>query len=250
MLVGGGELHETWESLVRRGAPALARHRAASPASPSRWSTPLRRRRRCCRELASHARGARAGGPQRVVRPARAGAGVRARRAGLARPARAVHGGAGAHASPRWCASASWRCWPTPWASRSRWCTGRCRTPLTCAQILCALFPRLCAARADRGRRRGGADVAAAARGAGSGPSPRPGARRRTARICATCPRTPACTCSATSAGGRCTWASRCRCARAPGRTSARRPAGPSAPRSSTTGRPTPSWARWCWRTG
>ena len=64
------------------------------------------------------------------------------------------------------------------------------------------------------------------------------------------CPTTRACTCSATSAGGRCTWASRCRCARARGRTSAPPPAGPSGPRSSTTGRPTRSSARSCSRTG
>ncbi|MEJ7714420.1 MAG: hypothetical protein WKF40_01430 [Thermoleophilaceae bacterium] len=28
VLVGGGELHESWESLVRRAAAAVARHRA------------------------------------------------------------------------------------------------------------------------------------------------------------------------------------------------------------------------------
>ena len=73
---------------------------------------------------------------------------------------------------------------------------------------------------------------------------------RASAPISRRCPTTRASTSSATSADGRSTWASRCRCAAARGRTSAPRRAGPRRPRSSTTGPPTPSSARSCWRTG
>ena len=52
VLVGGGELHETFDSLVRVGAAALARASSASPASPRGWWTGRRRRTRCCGELA------------------------------------------------------------------------------------------------------------------------------------------------------------------------------------------------------
>ena len=94
-------------------------------------------------------------------------------------------------------------------------------------------------ARSLRGRRRARKTEP---HGSGSRPTSGPISRRS--------PTTRASTSSATSAAGRCTWASRSRSARAREPTSARQRAGPSAPRSSTTRRQTRSSARPCSRTG
>ena len=109
---------------------------------------------------------------------------------------------------------------------------------LTCARVLCALFPRLCANAATVGealealktRRRAAQDRARRADPAVRAARP-VDPPRRPGRV--HLPRRPR--------QARSTWASRSRCARGRGRTSARRRAGPSAPRSSTTGPPTRS---------
>ena len=181
-----------------------------------------RRRRRCCGELADLLEGRvlvahNARFDVRVLRQAFERAGLDwpappalctvAARAPL-RPARAQ-----ARRSRRWPARSGsrWtrctaRC-PTP--SRARACSAPCsrscaRTPSTVGDALdlLALAPARSQDRAGRG------DPAR--------PAARPVDAARTTR---------ASTSSATSAGGRCTSASRCRCARARGRTSAR-PAG------------------------
>ena len=118
---------------------------------------------------------------------------------------------------------------------------------LTCARVFCALFPKLCANAVTVGD---ALDLLRSRRRARKTEPGRGDPARPSAPTCRRCPTTRACTSSATSAGGRCTWGSRCRCARARARTSARPPAGPSARRSSTTGPPTRSWARSCSRTG
>ena len=89
VLVGGGELHDRWETLVGVRAPLRAAS-SASPASPRRWSTPPRPpRRRCPSSPSSWATGS----SSRTTRRSTAGAapGLRPRRRRLARPARAVH---------------------------------------------------------------------------------------------------------------------------------------------------------------
>ena len=97
VLVGGGELHDRWSSLVRQHA-APARDPALHRDHPGDG--------RRCAVARSGAAGAGAaaagpgdGRPQRAVRSAGAAPGVRARRPGLAEPAGAVHGGAGAGAA-------------------------------------------------------------------------------------------------------------------------------------------------------
>ncbi len=127
----------------------------------------------------------------------------------------------------------------------------------TCARVLCALFPRLCANAPTIREARG--DAARRAGGGGPRPAGDPRAarlRRRRARrssTSASCRATRACTCSATAPGRRCTSASRSRSAAARERTSRRRArprTGPLTPRSSTTAPPAPSSGRWCSRTG
>ena len=127
VLVGGGELHETWESLVRvetplsRGierftgitqgmvdaAPAPADGAAGAGAACCAggcwWRTTPRSTAGCCGRPSSAATWS---GPiRRCCAPWRWRAGSR-----------------------RSCASAAWRCWPTRSASRSRPLTGRCPT--------------------------------------------------------------------------------------------------------------------------
>ena len=249
VLVGGGELHDTFESLVAVERP-LSRGIERLTGITQQMVDTAPPPAEVLGELAAPDGGPRAGGPQRLVRLARAGAGVRARGPGLARPARAVHrragaqvraAGAPAQAGPAGRRAGHRRGGGAPRAAR--------RHHVRADPV--RAVPAPVRGGADGGRRRGGADLGRGAAAAGSAPEPRgPAGARRTGPTCGTCPRTPACTCSATSAGGRCTWASRCRCARARGRTSAPRRAGPSAPRWPTTGPRTPSWARWCWRTG
>ena len=80
----------------------------------------------------------------------------------------------------------------------------------TCARVFCALFSRLHGARGDD-RRRGRAALAAArnARARAGRAGARSGGRRRSGPTSPRCPRTRACTCSATPTAGRSTSASR-----------------------------------------
>ncbi len=95
VLVGGGELHDSFESLVAVERPlsrGIERLTGITQQMVDTAPPPAEVLQRAGRADG----GPGAGGPQRLVRLARAGAGLRARRAGVARPARAVHGGAGA----------------------------------------------------------------------------------------------------------------------------------------------------------
>ena len=217
MLVGGGELHDRWESLVAVEMPlsrGIERFTGITQAMVDRAPP---RRGGAARAGAADG-GPRAGGPQRPVRPPRAGAGVRARRAwsGPTRPC---------------CARWRWRASCAPLvrrrglalAGRVARDRGRGGAPRAARRpdLRARAVRAVQAAVRARGHRRGrGGAVplatAAPGRARGTPPPSRGGAARplRAARA------TRACTCSATSAGGRCTWASRCRCARAPVRTS------------------------------
>ena len=98
-----------------------------------------------------------------------------------------------------------------------------------------------------RGARRAcGPSTAPAAGGARPGPS----ARATSARTSRSSRTTRASTSSATPTGTRSTSASRSACARAPARTSRRRSRGRARPSTSTTSRRSPSSARCCSRTG
>ena len=161
MLVGGGELHETWT----RSSGSSGRCRAASsasPASPRRWSTTRRRRRRCCRARRP-ARGPGARRAQRALRRARAAPGVRARRARLAEAAGALHRRAGAPLRAARRASAGSRRWPARSASRSTRCTARCPTPSR-ARASSARCSRSCAPTRPRSATRSTCSARAGAR--------------------------------------------------------------------------------------
>ena len=240
-LVGGGELHEAWASLVGssdrcRAAssaspdhPGDGRHRAAAGRGPARggdrldggcsWRTTPRFDSRSCATPSS------APGSTGPGRPCSARWPWRARFAPLAtrRELAALAGSLGIEVDE------VHRALPDA---------------LTCARVFCALFPKLCANAAPSATR-----SSSAGRG-GAGRTPAAAWPRRTARTSRSCRTTRASTSSATSAGGRSTWASRCRSVRAREPTSARRRAGPSGRRSWTTCRPTRSWARSCSRTG
>ena len=91
VLVGGGELHEEWSSLVRVERPlsrGIQRFTGISQAMVDDAPPPEEVLPRDRREAAP----ARAGRAQRLVRQAGPEAGVRARRRRVARPARPLHG--------------------------------------------------------------------------------------------------------------------------------------------------------------
>ena len=95
VLVGGGELHETFDSLVRTERPlarGIQRFTGITQAMVDSAPPP----RRGARGARRAARRASAGRPHGQLRPARAAAGVRALRARLAQAAGALHGPAGA----------------------------------------------------------------------------------------------------------------------------------------------------------
>ena len=125
VLVGGGELHDRWESLVRverplsRGHPALHGHHAADGGRRRRPPSPAHARRA--------ARGPRPRRAQRQFRLARAAPGLRALRARVARPAGALHRPS-AGASLRSPAASGSRGSPITSASRSTRPTARCPT--------------------------------------------------------------------------------------------------------------------------
>ena len=125
----------------------------------------------------------------------------------------------------------------------------------TCARVLCALFPRLCA---NALTIRDAVAMLAPAAGAGAKPpsirrGSRPGLPQTALSSTSPSSRaTRACTCSETARVRRCTSASRSRSAAEPARISrrrVRRPTGPRTPRSSTTAPRIPNSARWCSRT-
>ena len=211
MLVGGGELHERWESLVPVRAPLVARHPALHRASRRRWSTRRRPPELTLPELAEQLEGRvlvahNASFDRRVLAQAFA-------RAGLAWPD-----------PPTLCTVAlARRC------TRSR-ASASC-APLadslgievevthraladaeTCARVFCALFPRLCANAGTSARRCAllRSKRRRAPRG-GRTDGGRLDARHAPAqgRLLRRCPTTPASTSSATPRASRCTSASR-----------------------------------------
>ena len=95
VLVGGGELHDRWSSLVGVSAPLSPRDPALHRdlAGDGRRGAAARGGAARARPAAARPRAGRALG---ALRPRRAARGVRARRARLARAARAVHGRDGA----------------------------------------------------------------------------------------------------------------------------------------------------------
>ena len=176
MLVGGGELHERWETLVQVRAP-LSRgiqrftgitQAMVDEAPPAEATLP---------ELAEPAARPRARRPQRELRPPRAAPGVRAGRARVARPAGAVHGRAGAPARTRSRASASCARSPESLGIEVEVAHRALADAETCARVFCALFGRLCANARD-GRRR----ARPAAPGAAAAPAPGRDGRRRAHR--------------------------------------------------------------------
>ena len=247
MLVGGGELHDRWSSLVGVSEPlgrGIQRFTGITQAMVDEAPPPEARAARAGRAAARA--GARR--PLGAVRRRRARAGVRARRARVARPAGHVHGGAWRGGSRRCSAAAASPRWPTRSGSRSRRRTARCPDAETCARVFCALFA---AAVRERAHGRRGAGAARPAQTAAAAAAREPcGGRATSGPTCPRCRRTPASTSSATPTAGRCTSASRSACARARARTSRRRRPGPARPSTSTTRRPSPSSARWCSRTG
>ena len=120
----------------------------------------------------------------------------------------------------------------------------------TCARVFCALFGRLTAHAATIGDAVALLGPRARRRAAGGRGRARGGARPPSGRTSPRCRATPASTCSATPTGTRSTSASRSACARGRARTSRRRPRGRARPSTSTTRRPSPSSARCCSRTG
>ena len=243
VLVGGGECHDTWESLVRVERPlsrGIERFTGITQAMVDAAPPPDR----CCRELAGLLEGR-----VLVAHSARFDTRVLAQafeRAGLD--------------------------WPEPPAL----CTvslARRFAPLvrkrglavladalgievdevhralpdarTCARVFCSLFPRLCA----NSLRVGDAvDLLRPRRAPARAPQRR--SRAPSAPTSRARPTTRASTSSATTAAGRCTSANRCRCARR-ARAHFCQPAGwTGEPRWWTTAPPTPSSGPSCSRTG
>ena len=210
MLVGGGELHDEWSSLVGVAQPLgryIQRFTGISQAMVDAAPAP----EDVLPQLAHAAAQPRARRPQRALRRARAAAGVRARRARVAGPAGDLHGAARAPvpaaAAPPRARDARRRAR----GSRSTRSTARCRTRARArgssarCSAACARTRRRSAtrsrcsarARSARARRRSRSARAASAR-----TSP----RSRTSR---------ASTSSATPTAARSTSASRSTCARA-----------------------------------
>ena len=99
MLVGGGELHETWESLTQTERPlqrGIQRFTGITQAMVDTAPPPSE----VLPELAELMEGKRAGGPQRSLRRPRASRRIRAPGHRVARSAGGLHGGAGAALRP------------------------------------------------------------------------------------------------------------------------------------------------------
>ena len=231
VLVGGGELHDRWESLLRRARAARRAASSASPASRRRWSTrrrprrgrAARARRAACATACSSPTAPRF--DRRVLAP-----GLRARRRATGPTRRCCAPSRWPAACTRSRASASCARWPSRSGSRSRSSHRALADAETCARVFCALFPRLCANAATIG------DALALLRPARPPPA-RAGDRRRAgahprrappaARPLAACPTSPASTSCATRRARRSTSASRSRV-----RTRARAHFAPSSPSS------------------
>ena len=199
MLVGGGELHDRWSSVVRTNLPlrrGIQRFTGITQAMVDAAPRP----EAVLPEPGAADGGAGARRPQRRLRRAGAEAGVRPRRHRLARPARVLHGALARKFAPlvrrRGLASLAdslgievdevHRALPDA---------------VTCGRVLCALLPKLCANAITVG------DALASARAARRAPRARQGARPLPAARGAPGPleaarRIPACTSSATSAAG------------------------------------------------
>jgi hypothetical protein len=228
------------ERAARPGDPALHRHHAADGrrGAAARGRAP---------DAGQAAAGPRARRAQRELRHARAQAGVHARSARLAGPARAVHGRARA---PVRAAAAPPRARLAGRRARDR----RRRDPpgaprrgdLRARAVRAAAAARRGRVHDRRRARRGAAEAGLGA------PAPRArrqaGARRAARPVQA--PRIRASTSSATRTAIRSTSASPSACARAPARTSRRPSPGRDRPSTSTTSRRSPSSARCCSRTG
>ena len=228
-----------------RAARPLVLARALQPPARTRHPAVHRdhagdaRRRARARGGAAAARGAAAGPgagrAQRAVRPARAAPGVRADRPRVARPAGPLHARRWRASCCRSRASAGWRRSPTRSGSRWRPRTARCADAETCARVLCALFPRLCANALTVGDALAIAAPAPPARTpARQAPRRRPLDAAPASSTSPICRETPASTCSATTPAACCTSASRSRSAAGLGRTSRRRAGRPAGPRRPT----------------
>ena len=224
MLVGGGELHDRWSSLVGVSAPLSRGIQRFTGISQAMVDARAAARGGAARARPAAAR-PRARRPLGALRPRRAARGVRARRARLARPAGAVHRRDGA---PPRAAPAP----PRPRRARRR-AGGRgggdapraARRGDLRARVLRAVLPPV-RARRD-GRRRG-----RAARAARAAPAARPRAAARRRRrpperrpdLSSLPARSRRLRVPRRRRAARCTWASRSACARGRGRTSRRRP--------------------------
>ena len=144
MLVGGGELHDRWETLVARPRTAVARHPALHRDHAGDGRRGAARRGGAPRSRRA-GRGPRPGRPQRGLRSPRPAPGVRARRPALARAAGAVHASRWRGGCTRSPASAG--CAPLAESLGIEVeCSHRALADAeTCARVFCALFPRLCA---------------------------------------------------------------------------------------------------------
>ena len=244
VLVGGGELHERWSSLVGVSAPlgrGIQRFTGITQAMVDEAPPP----EQVLPELAEQLRGRIL-----VAHNARFDVGVLRRRSSApssnGRTRRCCARSRWRAGWRRCSAAAGWPRWPTRSGSRSTSRTARCPTRRR-ARACSARCCRGCARTRARWRRRWRCCGRAARRGR---PARRRRARATTGPTCRRCPRTPASTSSATPTAGRSTSASRSACARARARTSRRPRPGPARPSTSTTSRPSPSSARSCSRTG
>ena len=200
VLVGGGELHDRWSSLVRTSAPlrrGIQRFTGITQAmvdgAPSLEDGAAGAWRAVTR--------ARDGRPQRAVRPPRAAPGVRADRPRVAGPAGALHGGAGAQRCCRCSASAGSARSPMRSGSRSS------RTPRAGRRrdLRARAVRAVPAAVRERGRRSPTRSRCCTPRrptSAPAAPHDRPAGRGGCrSSISASCRATRACTCSATTPG-------------------------------------------------
>ena len=215
MLVGGGELHDRWETLVGVRAP-LSRGiqrftgitQAMVDAAPPRRGDAARARRPPGRAACSSR-------TTPSLRPPRAAPGVRARRRRLARPAGAVHRRAGAPPRTRWRASGGSRALAESLGDRGRGHPPRARRRRDVRARACARCSRACARTRGRSatRSRCCARARPGARARGATDGGRAHARRAPApaRPWTACPTSPASTSSATPRARCSTSASRSR---------------------------------------
>ena len=170
VLVGGGELHDTWESLVRVEAP-LSRGIERFTGITQGMVDGAPRPAEVLPELADLLRGRvmvahNAGFDRRVLAQR-----LRACRARLARPARAVHGLDGAALRAAGAPARVWRRWPERLASRWTPCTAPCPTPSR-AHASCARCSRGCARTRPRWAMRWRCSAPRRRRGAPPSPAP------------------------------------------------------------------------------